>query len=51
MAARKKPSKKRKIVKALTSARKRIVLQSLRGLNAKIQLIEKTLIECDFDDL
>jgi hypothetical protein len=51
MAARKKPSKKRKIVKALTPARKRVVLQSLRDLSAKIQQIQTTLIECDFEDI
>jgi hypothetical protein len=50
MAARKKPYKKRKIVLALTTARKRKVIQSLRELKARIQRIEILLKEADFDD-
>jgi hypothetical protein len=50
MAARKKPRKKRIKVTPLTSARKRVVLQSLKDLNAKIQKIETMLLEGDFID-
>jgi hypothetical protein len=50
MAARKKPSKKRIKVTPLTPARKRVVLQSLRDLNATIQKIETMLLRCDFFD-
>jgi hypothetical protein len=51
MATRKKPSKKRIKVTPLTAARKRVVLQSLKDLSAKIQKIETTLLECDFVDI
>jgi hypothetical protein len=49
MIAIKKPKKKLKKVSLLTPARKRIVLQSLRVLNAKIKQLETTLLGWDFD--
>ncbi len=48
MIATKKSAKKLKKVSLLTPARKQIVLQSLRVLNAKIKQLETTLLGWDF---